>query len=53
MKVGHMSVSTLNMIDLTDEMWEKLFDTADETVQKAMKELPEPVREKAETWAFP
>ena len=39
------------MIDLTDEMWKKLFDTADETVQKAMKELPEPVREKTETWA--
>jgi len=38
------------MIDLTEEMWEKLFDTADETVQKAMKELPDPVRVKAEEW---
>lgn len=38
------------MINLTEEMWEKLYDTADETVQKAMAELPDPVREKAETW---
>jgi hypothetical protein len=38
------------MIDLTDEMWNKLFDTADDTVQKAMAELPEPVKGKAEEW---
>lgn len=35
---------------MTEEMWEKLYDTADETVQKAMKELPDLVRAKAETW---
>lgn len=48
MKVGHMNVKA--MIDLTEEQWEGLFNVADETVQKAMTELPEPVRVKAETW---
>jgi hypothetical protein len=38
------------MVDLTEEQWNKIFDTADETVQKAMTELPDPVRVKAETW---
>ena len=38
------------MLDLTEEQWEKLYDTADETVQKAMAELPDLVRKKAEEW---
>src|ERR1035437_4508490 len=38
------------MIDLTDEMWEKLYAIADTTVQKAMTELPESVKAKAEEW---
>ena len=38
------------MLNLTNEQWEKLFDQADDTVQKAMKELPDPVRVKAEEW---
>lgn len=38
------------MIDLSEDMWEKLFDSADETVQKAIADLPEPVRVKAEEW---
>ena len=45
-----MNASVPEMIDLTEEQWNKLFDTADETVQKAIAELPEPVRVKAETW---
>ena len=45
-----MNASVPKMIDLTEEQWNKLFDTADETVQKAITELPEPVRVKAETW---
>ena len=35
------------MIDLTDEQWNALFDQVDETVTKAIEDLPEPVREKA------
>ncbi len=38
------------MINLTEEQWEKLFDTADKTVQKAMAELPDPVWVNTETW---
>ena len=38
------------MLNLTEDQWTKLFDAADDTVQKAMAELPEPVKVKAETW---
>jgi predicted Zn-dependent protease with MMP-like domain len=36
------------MIDLTEEQWEALFVKVDETVTKAMDELPESTRKKAE-----
>jgi predicted Zn-dependent protease with MMP-like domain len=35
------------MIVLTDEQWDGLFDYVDETVTKAMDDLPEPVKTKA------
>lgn len=45
-----MNASVLKMIDLTEEQWDKLFDAADETVQKAIADLPELVRVKAKEW---
>jgi hypothetical protein len=37
------------MIELTDEEWDKLFDKADETIQQVISELPDPVKNKAES----
>ena len=39
------------MLNLTDKQWNDLFDKVDETVTKAMDDLPEPVRIKA--WEVP
>ena len=36
------------MLNLTDGQWYALFDEVDKTVNKAMDDLPEPVRKKAE-----
>lgn len=36
------------MIQLTDEQWDTLFDKADETIQKVISELPNPIKEKAD-----
>jgi hypothetical protein len=38
------------MIEMTEEQWNGLFDAADEIIQKAMSELPDPIRKTAETW---
>ena len=35
------------MIELTEEEWNVLYDKVDETIQKAIDDLPEPVRTKA------
>ena len=50
MSVGLKISNFISMIDITDEMWEDIFNMADETVQKAISELPEPVRKKANEW---
>lgn len=35
------------MIDITEEKYNELFDKVDETINKAIEDLPEPVRSKA------
>jgi predicted Zn-dependent protease with MMP-like domain len=36
------------MLNLTEELWNALFDKADETIQKTIADLPEPVQVRAD-----
>lgn len=45
-----MPVTGSDMIDYTEEQWNNAFDHADAEVQKAIADLPEPVKSKTKEW---